>query len=189
MTGMILPGDPHDFIEFINTIEKAQRMDRLVIDSPGGFVEQAGWIAGTIRNTGLTVAVPARALCASACVTIFAAAVRREAGEGARIGVHHARMALAANEEKSALNTTENMVMQYLVFGMPERVTRKLRDTPANKITWLDKDDLAAMNVHPYLPWNPKPAEHATPAAALPAAKSSPAAFSHPPAHRPERDS
>lgn len=69
----------------------------VLVDSPGGAIAPALAIGRLIRARGLAVAVArvagsaptdADAQCASACVLVLAAGVRRSIGPGAEVGVH-----------------------------------------------------------------------------------------------------
>ncbi len=148
--GVIGPGDFHTFVVFLNTMVKVQRMKLLLIDSPGGFVNEAEKMAVTIHNVGLPVAVAANGTCVSACVLLFAAAPRRHAGEGAKIGVH--RASLFGKEDRGSLGATDGMTIHYEAYGMPKKVIDKMRGTAPGGVTWLTAEDLAAMQVTPYRP-------------------------------------
>jgi hypothetical protein len=147
-SGPILPGDFGQLIRFLDTMDKVKRMARLVIDSPGGFVNEAEKMAVTIHNIGLPVAVPEGATCASACVLLLAAAPQRSAGEGARIGVH--RASFFGQENRATLGATDGMVIHYEIYGVPRPIVEKMRATPPGGVTWLTEEDLAKMRIAAY---------------------------------------
>ena len=148
--GPILPGDSRRFTGFVNTLEKIRRMDMLVFDSPGGFVDEAERMAYTIHNIGLPVTIGKGSFCVSACVLLFAAAQRRAAASGAMIGVH--RASLGGSETKSTLDATDGMVANCEFYGVPAAIIAKMRNTPPGGVTWLTHEDLALMHVEIYEP-------------------------------------
>lgn len=152
--GIIMPGDFHRLLKFLDTMAKVQRMKMLLIDSPGGFVNEAEKMAVTINNIGLPVAVPGGATCASACVLLLAAAPHRQAGEGARIGVH--RASSLGKETRGSLGATDGMTIHFEAYGMPRPLIEKMRATPPGTMTWLTPEDLALMRVAP-LPRSARP--------------------------------
>ena len=144
--GPILPGDSRRFTGFVNTLEKIRRMDMLVFDSPGGFVDEAERMAYTIHNIGLPVTIGKGSFCVSACVLLFAAAPNRIAAAGALIGVHRAAT-LKGQETKASLGATDGMTVHYELYGVPAPIIGKMRTTPPGGITWLTREDLALLRV------------------------------------------
>lgn len=86
LTGQINTGDPVRFREVA-----IKRLSNIVIlDSPGGSLNDGLEIAQTIRDLGLTTAVPATGGCYSACALIWVAGVKRVMSRSAHIGFHAA---------------------------------------------------------------------------------------------------
>jgi hypothetical protein len=146
--GIIVPGDFTRLIGFVDTVPKAQRLALLVVDSPGGVVQEAGKMAVTIHNMGMPVAVAKRGLCASACVLLFAASPRRLVGFGARVGVH--RASFFGGENKESKYATDSMAVHFENYGVPESIIAKVRATPPDGIAWLSDSDLRAMQATIY---------------------------------------
>jgi hypothetical protein len=154
--GLFLFGDDRTFIRHVDTLDKIRRLAVLEIDSPGGFIDVAERIAVTVHNVGIPVAVPARGLCASACVIVLAAAPQRSAGTGARIGVHRASMIqrdLKLHENGRSAGYTDSMALHFEIYGVPRSIIEKMNATAADTLAWLDRRDLAAMHVGAY--WAP----------------------------------
>jgi hypothetical protein len=149
-SGVIVPGDFTKLIGFVDTVPKAQRLALLVVDSPGGVVQEAGKMAVTIHNMGMPVAVAKRGLCASACVMLFAASPRRLVGYGARVGVH--RASFYGGENKESHYATDSMAVHFENYGVPASIIAKVRATPPDGIAWLSDDDLLAMKATFYGP-------------------------------------
>ncbi len=144
-TGPVVPGDFHRLLAFCDTIDKAERLAGLIVDSPGGSVLEAEKMAGAIRDMQLSVAVAAHGKCASACFLMFAAAPYRLAGAGARIGVH--RASLAGEETAGSMGATDGMAVQIAHFGVPPAIVAKMTQTGPGGVTWLTPADMASMHV------------------------------------------
>ena len=86
LTGTIDPGAAQRFIE--ETSKIAEYIDMIVLNSPGGSVDDALSISETIRKNKWNTHVNDGALCASSCPIVFAGGVKRTADEKAAIGVH-----------------------------------------------------------------------------------------------------
>lgn len=77
LSGAIRFGDEHK-LEQALSVAGLPKATTLYLDSPGGFIRPTRDMAREIRRAGLvTVVDGARASCASACVGLFAAGVRR----------------------------------------------------------------------------------------------------------------
>jgi hypothetical protein len=148
--GPILSGDAQRMFEYVKTLDKIRHIAVVVVDSPGGVVDEAEQMALLIHNVGLPVAVGGDATCGSACVLLFAAAPRRAAAAGAMIGVH--RASLGGSETKSTLDATDGMVANCEFYGVPAAIIAKIRNTPPGGVTWLTHEDLALMHVEIYEP-------------------------------------
>jgi hypothetical protein len=92
MFGRILPGDFDKFASFLQTIEGLGSITMFILDSPGGYIRDAGKISNIIQQSGAATGVGDNGKCLSACILLFTAA-----SEGARyymgnpfVGVHSA---------------------------------------------------------------------------------------------------
>lgn len=85
-TGEISAGDAPKFRE----IAYRRASNIVILDSPGGNLNAGLEIAQTVRELGLTTAVPATAGCYSACALIWVAGTNRYMSRSAQIGFHAA---------------------------------------------------------------------------------------------------
>lgn len=109
LQGEILPGD----LQRVRNVLDAQGNVPILLHSNGGRVGEALQIAELIRTRRLTTHLPPKAVCASACVLIFAGGVVRTADRTARIGVHMGSGLL--NEE--AIEMIRKIYKQYGAEG------------------------------------------------------------------------
>src|SRR4051794_30318796 len=77
MTGRIVIGDDRRLHEFVGGLPGHLRVVGVALDSLGGNLYEASLMARTLRGSGVTTGVRARASCASACFLIFAAGTKR----------------------------------------------------------------------------------------------------------------
>lgn len=115
----------------------------LVLDSNGGNIGEAAAMADTIRLAGVSVAIPPRAMCASACFVLLAAGQDRTVGIDSRIGVHRAANCTTGDSQSG----TDIMASKAAAFGTPAGIVRRMVSTPQPGITWLSVDELAGMGV------------------------------------------
>ncbi len=164
--GQIVAGDYARFAADIARVAPGQRVLALALDSPGGSVAEAVRLSDLIRHDRLGVFIPSDAKCASACFLLLAAAPRRFAGSDALIGVHSASEAGAETQESLAVTT--EMARFAADFGIPPVILGKMVETGPQRMEWLTRGDLAAMQVV-VLNDAQIPAEGAPPAASVPA--------------------
>ena len=143
--GGIETGDLDRLRRALQAVPRHSRLRYLTLDSPGGRLLEGEGLATEIHRLDIAVTVPAGAECASACFLMFAAASRRAAGEGARIGVHSASVNGKENAETLAITTTMARIADS--YGVPPAVLGKMVRTAPGKIEWLTQADLDAMNV------------------------------------------
>lgn len=143
--GIIHPGDHRLFVEVMNSAQP----DIVVLDSPGGLVEEALPIAEEIRRRGLNTFIYGNRSCASACALLFLAGQTKYAIRGAEIGLHSARY---ANGELSLEGT--GMMADFLaqIPNMPASVIPALWSTPPDDMFWLtdaQKDAIGVVTLDP----------------------------------------
>ena len=90
------------------------RYDRIELNSRGGSLRAARRIAWFVRKGGLATHISNFGYCASACVLIFQAGVRRTAGEKAILMLHSAT---ARNGGKRLRTTTRNYIIMMIKLG------------------------------------------------------------------------
>ena len=84
--GTITPGTAARFVAELD--KRGDYVRTVVLDSPGGSVDDALAMARLVRQRRLDTRVEATALCASSCPLVFAGGVSRIAEKGSAIGVH-----------------------------------------------------------------------------------------------------
>jgi hypothetical protein len=118
MSGRIGPTDPLKLSRLIGEGAHA-----IVLESPGGLVAAASYMAEMIREAGLTTIVSGD--CASACTVMFYAGTdRRLSG---RLGFHR------ATDDIGTANYTEAMRR----YGAPLAALEAVRTTRPSSITWM----------------------------------------------------
>jgi hypothetical protein len=145
MVGPIEPGDSLRFHEFLDAILDPENITTFALNSPGGVILEALDMADDLGTVHRITFVPDKGTCASACFYLFAAGERRMVAATARVGVHGA---YNPRTGKDASDTTIAMAKrEHLLNNIPDRIVVKMVLTPSNDISWLDRVDLAAMNV------------------------------------------
>ena len=86
VSGTIHAGSFELFVEETDKIK--DYIEMVILNSPGGSVEDALAISKRIRENEWSTKVEKGALCASSCPIVFSGGVKREAEEGAAIGLH-----------------------------------------------------------------------------------------------------
>jgi hypothetical protein len=84
--GAITPGTAARFAEEI--AKRGDYVKTVVLNSPGGSVQDALAMGKLIREKGLSTRVESGGHCASSCPLVFSGGVERVAEKGASIGVH-----------------------------------------------------------------------------------------------------
>jgi len=119
----------------------------VVLDSPGGSIQEAILFAGAIRVSGFPVVVPPHGQCTSACFLMFAAAKRKFVAQGALVGVHSAIDQTLGVETASAKATTTEMARACAKLGVPATIIGRMVTTPPGEMAWLTASELRSMGV------------------------------------------
>lgn len=136
--GEIVSGDSARLITALATAEARytdHRMRAIALDSPGGNVVEAAKMAFIIHSRGFVTAVPKGAVCASACVLLFAAGSRKIVSAGAALGVHGA--AIGSRQTEGALAVTTLLAKALAAYGTPASVIGRMAVTPPDQVAWL----------------------------------------------------
>lgn len=153
--GMIMPNEADVMTAWMKTVPKAVR-DRpnfaMVLNSPGGNPFAAFTIGETVRKAGGNTGVAEHGTCASACVIVWAAGVRKSASESSQIGVHGAYLDNGGVENAKAKETdklyeatfTLKIAQQLKMYGAPDNVVVAAIMTPPNEMYWLTQADAEA---------------------------------------------
>jgi len=150
-TGTITPGISQSFAaeaerhgEYIKTV---------VLNSPGGSVNDALAMGRLIREKKFATEVEAGQSCVSSCPLVFAGGVDRRVGEKARIGVHQvAAIRSAANgpprDEMSLAQNISARCQHYLGdMGVSLQVWVRAMETPHDRLFVFKPDELKSLNL------------------------------------------
>ena len=133
LTGVIEPGAYVTLREFLAEPRKIP-LRVLYLNSPGGKVDDATFMARDIRKAGLITAVDGNTPCRSACTMLFAAGVRRHYFNHAKIkdelidayqrhpglGYHQAHgVGISGKERTYSGRGTQNAINVYYEHGSP----------------------------------------------------------------------
>lgn len=171
-TGTITPGSSEAF-----ATEVARRGDYIktvVLNSPGGSVEDALAMGRLIRDRKFATEVEAAKYCASSCPLVFAGGVERRAGANAAIGVHQVAAVSSANAApRDGMDTAQRIsarCQRHLgEMGINLQVWVHAMETPHDRLFVFKPDELKSLNI---VTTGATPAAaQAAPASALPAPK------------------
>jgi hypothetical protein len=153
-TGAITPGTADRFKAEID--KRSDYVKTVVLNSPGGSVQDALAIARLIRDKGLDTEVDAKGLCASSCPLVFAGGVRRIAEKGAAIGVHQV-FAITPVNAPSALKRDDGFAeaqrvsaecQRHLVaMGVDPRVWIHAMETPPERMFYFTPEELVSLKL------------------------------------------
>lgn len=152
VTGRIDQGDEAYFLSSLSRLRRGGTIE-VDLNSPGGSVLAAMKIADIVHRAGLTTRVPYRAICASACVLLFAAGASRMADAESTIAVHSAGMRGQADVEREMVENGDTLAVTTLMarlmssYGAPPSVIGKMVVTPTNEAAVLTRADLDAWKV------------------------------------------
>lgn len=133
LTGTIDPGSSSRFLAEIEA--RGEYVSTVLLDSPGGSVDDALSIGRLIRERELSTEVADGGLCASSCPLIFAGGSERIAGRGAAIGVHQIYAAALTATPVDALSVAG--VAMADAQSVTADITRHLSDGGIDPALWL----------------------------------------------------
>lgn len=133
MTGTIDLGAATRFADEIAA--RGEYVETVVLDSPGGSVDDALAIGRLVHEKGLATKVASGSLCASSCPVIFASGAERYAGRDAAIGVHQIYAAALAGGTADALSVA-GVAMSDAQLVTAD-ITRHLALTGVDPALWL----------------------------------------------------
>jgi hypothetical protein len=89
-SGEIDPGDAAGLLAALNLATRSRNgTKQLLLDSPGGHVDEAFAMADVMDQVGVSTVVPARAMCASACASVlFVSGKYRTLQPGGALVIH-----------------------------------------------------------------------------------------------------
>lgn len=154
-TGTIAVGTAAQFAAEIE--KRGDYVKTVVLNSPGGSVQDALAMAKLIRKRRLDTEVGAEGLCASSCPLVFAGGVVRTAEPGAAIGVHQVIALLPPGALPSAGGPDVAMTraqqisaecQRHLVdMGVDPRVWIHAMETPPEQIFYFTPEELTALQL------------------------------------------
>src|SRR3954466_16102042 len=149
-TGTITPGISEAF-----AAEVARRGDyvkTVVLNSPGGSVNDALAMGRLIREKKFATEVEAGKYCASSCPLVFAGGLERRAGDKAAIGVHQVAAVGSANaaprDEMDVAQRISARCQRYLgEMGINLQVWVHAMETPHDRLFVFKPDELKSLNL------------------------------------------
>jgi hypothetical protein len=140
MTGRIIQGTAEAFAKEVQA--RGEYVKVVVIDSPGGSVEDAMAMARLIREQGYATEIPDGSLCASSCPLMFAGGVARSAGPKAAIGLHQFYAAAGSSTDAVAAlshaQATTARISRFLTeMGVDAALWLHALDTPPQALYYL----------------------------------------------------
>ncbi|MBJ3786462.1 hypothetical protein JEQ47_17180 [Devosia sp. MSA67] len=133
LTGTIDPGSAQRFAEEIAA--RGEYVSTVLLDSPGGSVNDALEMGRLILERGLATEVQDGGLCASSCPLVFASGSVRVAGQEAAIGVHQIYAAALSDSPVDALRVAG--VAMADAQQVTARITRHLSEAGVDPALWL----------------------------------------------------
>lgn len=144
--GSIDPGAADRFAREIEA--RGEYVRTVLLNSPGGAVDDALTMSKLIREKGLDTKVASRALCASSCPIVFAGGVARSAEKDAVIGVHqvfNGSTDRPSPEEamSSAQATTAKVARHLNEMGIGPGLWINALETPPDRLYYLTPAEMA----------------------------------------------
>lgn len=143
-TGPIEAGDDAKLHRVVAGLPARTVLRGIVLNSPGGLVDEGLALAATIYASHLDVGV--EHACASACFFMFAAGHDRFVYATSGVGVHSASS--GGHDTDGAKLTTLKMARAMGQYGISASVIGLMVLTLPDKMAWLSDDELRAMGVH-----------------------------------------
>ncbi|WP_137392433.1 ATP-dependent Clp protease proteolytic subunit [Rhodoligotrophos defluvii] len=153
--GTITPGTAERFQAEIE--KRGDYVKAVVLNSPGGSVEDALAMAELIRARKLATLVEAKGLCASSCPLVLAGGVERIVESGASVGVHQVYAIAPASASPFALPAEGGFAraqqvsarcQRHLVdMGVDPQVWIHAMETPPQQIFYFTPEELIRLNL------------------------------------------
>ena len=145
LEGGISPGDAERIQDRIAEVQP--RPERLILQSPGGSVQDALRLGRFLRQEGIGTEMLSGEYCYSACPYLFAAGATRSLEEGAQLGVHQHYFGkstiLPAFVAVEDIQRGQGEVMTYLdEMGIDPLVMQHALTTPPDEIYVLVSEEI-----------------------------------------------
>ena len=131
---------PKQFTAIMNNMQIG---GTVILNSPGGNLENAAAIGRLVRARFFSTSIPRRAVCYSGCVVIWLAGDRRELDPRSLIGVHSARKDNGATNERSEEGNAF-MADFMLEVGAPKDFIDLALKADPQKMTYLNYEMVKA---------------------------------------------
>ena len=147
--GTIKPGTSHAFAQEI--AKRGSYVKTVVLESPGGSVEDALAMGRLIREKRLNTEVAAGHYCASSCPLVFAGGLERRAHAGSAIGVH--QVAAIGDQVSGTIGMEQAQHVSarcqtYLrEMDVDLQVWVHAMETPHNRLYYFKPDELRRLNL------------------------------------------
>ena len=150
LQGAIEVGVAERFAEEVD--KRGDYIDTVILNSPGGSVNDALAISRIIRESGISTFVESGGYCASSCPLILAGGVDRTVATDASIGVH--QVASAGVVPMSGEDGMENAqrvsaeIQRHLVdMGVDPRVWLHAMETPHEDLHYFTPEDMMSLHL------------------------------------------
>jgi hypothetical protein len=137
------PLGPGAYRLFLNVLDSAAP-DIVALNSPGGRIDQALYMARGIQHRGLNTFIYGNRFCSSACALMFLAGQTKYAKRGAAIGLHSAATMDGALNPRGTAAMAEFLAS---VPNMPASVIEAMERTPPEQMYWLTAAEMAALGI------------------------------------------
>lgn len=142
------PVDQHFSERLARLVDQNPQVRTIEIESPGGFTEEAYRAAKKLNRHGISIRVRGR--CASACVYLWAATDTRYLGEGARLGLHAARLVRQPPGFLRGAVKRHNEALERQALtnaGFTSALIESMRAVPHEEMLWLTPSELRVEGV------------------------------------------
>lgn len=144
--GTIDPGAASRFAQEIEA--RGEYVKTVMLNSPGGSVEDALAMSKLIREKKLDTKVASKGLCASSCPIVFAGGIGRMAEKDAVVGVHQVfnggKDRPTAEQAMSAAQATTARVARHLdAMGIGAGLWINALETPPDRLYYLTPKEMA----------------------------------------------
>ncbi|MDX3924786.1 MAG: hypothetical protein QHC90_03130 [Shinella sp.] len=126
--------------------QRGEYVKTVLLNSPGGSVDDALSISEEIRKRNLGTRVAAGSICASSCPIVFAGGVTREAASDAIIGVHQVfnggKDAPTPEQAMATAQATTARVSRHLeAMGIAPGLWFRALETPPDRLYYLSDEE------------------------------------------------
>jgi hypothetical protein len=137
--GVIEEGDHRRFRELLDLVNP----DLVMMESPGGFAEDALLMAEEIHHRGLKTFIGPEQACVSGCAFMFLSGRDKYLTNSSGLGLH-----ASADQLGNANPYADTLIAQELArFGVPTDIIAKMNSTKPSDIWWLGKDQQDALGI------------------------------------------